>query len=599
MPAWLRRICERGLATDPGQRFVSMQVLLASLAGARARARRTRWLVGAGAVVMAAGGVLAAERWQHAQQVAACEAEGAAIAEVWDDEARAHVRAGLLATEVPHAAATASKVMPWLQNAATQWHEHRTAACLRPTTEPGWDAALVERARWCLDERRVALASLVQVLSAADVEVAAYATQAATSLAPSKACLDVGALQRSPSPPAPELRPRVVAALAELERARALMRANQLQAGLSAMEAIRGEVAALDWAPLSARAGVVEALLLRGTGSFAQAEQAGAAAYVAAAEAGAWEDAASAAESLVSLVGRDKARPEEGRLWAEHAKVAAAHAGDPLGLHEAARLSGLAGIDRDTGAYATAKARYERALEIQRAVHGPGHPAVGELLVDLGSVELLEGELEDGRDSLEQALRILEDALGPEHPAIIRPVNNLGVIFGRIGEHVQALESYERVLAIESAALPPDHPDLAGTLDNLASAYLSLGDTDEALLLVSQAIAMRERSVGPDHPSMAASLTILGQAHFERSEGAEMQAAYERAVEIFDRHEGIQYGEPSARFVLAQVLVLRGGDREHAVALARAAREGFRATGNEPLAAEVVAWLEQQGETVR
>jgi tetratricopeptide (TPR) repeat protein len=601
VPTWLRRACERGLATDPAHRFASMRQLLSSLARGRTRAGRKLGLAGAGALVLSGAAALLVDDWQHARQVEACEAEGAEIAEVWNDEARDRVRQGILATGVSHAPTTADKVMPWLDDAAASWREHRTQACLHAKVEQRWSDDLLDRAQWCLHERRLALGSLAQVLSEADQEVAAYAVQAATRLEPSDACTDADALQRSPSPPEPELRPRVVAGLAELERARALLRANRLPQGLAVMAGIRDEVEALGWAPLSARAGVVEGLLLQGTGSFAQAEQAGVTAYLAAAEAGAWMEATDAAESLVSLVGRDKARRPEGRLWAEHARIAASYAGDPLGLHEAARLTSLAGIDLDVSAFDEARERYERSLEIQRAVLGPDHPAVGELLVDLGAVELSRGAIEDARRSFEQALPILEDALGSEHPIVARPLSNLGNIHFGAGDYAGATALYERVLAIESAVLPPDHPHLAATLDNLALVHIKLGDHERALALQTKALAMWERSVGPDHPSTALSLTILGQIHLARGQRDEAMAAYERAVAIFERHEGTQQSELDARFFVAQMLVIRGGDRERALALARSAQEGYRALGETgaQAVATVETWLERQGEAAR
>ena len=601
VPAWLRRVCERGLATAPGQRFASMRELLASLARGHARARRKLGFAGVGALLLVGAAALLVDGWQHARKVEACEAEGAEIAGAWNDEARDRVRDGILATGVSHAAITAQKVMPWLDHAAASWREHRTTACMNAAVEQRWSDDLLDRAQWCLHERRLALESLVQVLAEADRGAAAYAVQAAAGLEPSAGCIDESALERSPHPPTHELRPRAAAVLAELERARVLSQASRLPEGLAVMEGIRDEIEALGWAPLSARAGVVEGLLLRGTGSFAQAERASVAAYLTAAEAGAWTDAADAAESLVSLVGYDEARPPEGRMWAEHARIAAAYAGDPLGLREATRLANLADVDRDLSALDEAQARYERALELRRAVLGPDHPIIGELFVDLGAVELLRGTMEDARRSFEQALPILEDALGSEHPAVARPLNNLANILLEAGDHAQAKALYERVLVIESASLPADHPELAATLDNLALAHSKLGDHDRALALQSQALAAWERSVGPDHPSVALSLTIRGEIQAHRRQYHETLAAYERALAIFERHEGIQQREPMTRIIVAKLLVLMDGDRERALALARSAREEYQALGDDgaPGLVEVDAWLERQGVPVQ
>jgi len=594
VPAGLRRVCERGLAIEPGRRFASMRELLSLLARARTRARRKRWLAGVGAVALASAAVAFVYQWQRSRVLEACEAEGAEITEVWNAEAREQVREAILATGVSHAPTTAEKVMPWLDDAATSWHEHRTQLCLDAREEGRWSAELLDRSQWCLHERRLALESVVQVLSEADRDAAADAVQLAAGLEPSTVCVDPGALEHSPRPPDPELRPRVVAALTELERAGALGLTRRREA-LAAIEGLHGEIEALGWIPLSVRAGMIEGQLLWHIGSFAQAEQAIVAAYVTATEAGVWGEAASAATSLSALVGSTMARPPEGRLWAGHVKVALSYAGDPLGLGEAERLMSLADIDSTVGAFDEAWARYEQALEIRRNVLGPDHPEVGKLLVNLGVVELLRKALGDARGHFEQALPILEDALGPEHPAMAIPLNNLGYIFEETGDYAQAKALYERVLAIESATLPPDHPELAATLDNLAIVHSKHGDYAQALALQAKAFAIWERSLGPDHPNTAMSLAILGDIHLARRQHDEALTAYERALAIFERHEGTQHGELSARFLVAKLLVETGGDRERALALARSAREGFHMLGDSGAqdVAEVDAWLEQ------
>jgi eukaryotic-like serine/threonine-protein kinase len=593
VPAWLRRVCERGLATDSLQRFMSMRRLLHALARGRACARRKAVLVGVGALAMVGVAALGIDRWQHARQVAACEAEGASIIEVWNDEARARVRAAILATGVNHAETTAGKVVPWIDREADAWHEHQTRACRHGTVEVLWDADTLERARWCLEERRVGIESLVRVLAAADRGVAQTAIKAASVLKPSAVCLDAAALAGAPLPPERELHPRIADARDELTHARTLSWAGKYDQGLALVAGIRDEVAELDWAPLSARASAVESSLLIGLGSFADAEDAGIAAYVAAAESSAWGDAADAAEVLVSLVGRMKARPAEGRLWAKHAEIAASFAGDPLGLHEAARVNNLAGIALSTGAYDEATALYERALELRRSAVGAEHPEVGRALANLGAVAWSRGAAEEARRSFEQALTNLEGTLGPEHPDIAVIVGNLGNLRFGEGDYSGAKASYERALAIETAALPPDHPSVAASVDNLALVHTKLGDLEQALVLHSRALALWEQAVGPQHPSMASSLCMLGDTHIAQARPSEALAAYERAVAIYELHDGIQPNEYEARFVLGKLLVETGGDRARALSQVQMARDGFGELGEgkvEALAA-VDAWI--------
>ncbi|HEY8378990.1 MAG TPA: serine/threonine-protein kinase, partial [Nannocystis sp.] len=114
VPGWLRRVCLQGLAVQPERRFASMQALLDALAKGRIRARMRAWAIGGTA--LAALGAFAALHRHHdrAERIAACDAAGAGIDGVWNDEARARVRAGILATGVSYAPVTADKVMPFL-----------------------------------------------------------------------------------------------------------------------------------------------------------------------------------------------------------------------------------------------------------------------------------------------------------------------------------------------------------------------------------------------------------------------------------------------------------------------------------------------------
>ncbi len=73
----------------------------------------------------------------------------------------------------------------------------------------------------------------------------------------------------------------------------------------------------------------------------------------------------------------------------------------------------------------------------------------------------------------------------------------------------------------------------------------------------------------------------------------------ERAIAIYDAHEGEQLLELETRLSLARALVRTGGDRARALAEARKAAAGFGAAGGEgmvKLLAEVEAFLAEHGE---
>ena len=173
-PRWLRRVVARG--------FGSMPALLDELARGEARARRRRWLA---ALVLATGVGAGAFGWQRhtrAVSVRECEAEAASLAETWDDSVAAAVQDALVATGVPRAAGTAERVRPWLDAQAQAWQQARTQACLHARVDGTWSDETLERARWCLDERRMELETLVSELQSGDARIVDRAVPAAWSL---------------------------------------------------------------------------------------------------------------------------------------------------------------------------------------------------------------------------------------------------------------------------------------------------------------------------------------------------------------------------------------------------------------------------------
>jgi predicted Ser/Thr protein kinase len=159
VPSWLQRICERGLALAPENRWPSMQALLEQLDRGQSRGRARKLALGVGVLACLAAAGEGYRQFERGQRIAACEAEGATIGEVWNDEARMQVHAALVGTDMSYAADTADKVMPWLNTYAREWQAVRATACTNTTVyeEDAWDADMLDRSRWCLDERRMDL----------------------------------------------------------------------------------------------------------------------------------------------------------------------------------------------------------------------------------------------------------------------------------------------------------------------------------------------------------------------------------------------------------------------------------------------------------
>jgi Protein of unknown function (DUF2914)/Tetratricopeptide repeat len=68
---------------------------------------------------------------------------------------------------------------------------------------------------------------------------------------------------------------------------------------------------------------------------------------------------------------------------------------------------------------------------------------------------------------LRRALELQEAALGAGHPELANTLNNLGVVYERLNRPADAEGSYRRAFAVARAALGADHPAVATSAENL------------------------------------------------------------------------------------------------------------------------------------
>jgi eukaryotic-like serine/threonine-protein kinase len=639
VPSWLRRVCERGLAVEPAQRWPSMEALLDTLAKGRQRAAVRKGLLAVGVLVLLGAGVQAHRDWDIAQRTSACDATGAEAESAWNAERGHKLHDALVATGVSFAPMTADKVTPWLEHQAMAWREARVEACLDADVRGQWDAETLDRSLWCLDARLMELESLVDELTLADAGVVYKGVAAAAGMAPVAACRDVELLGMLTPPPAAD-REALRAVRADVMRAGNLERAGRYGKGLELARGALVRAEALAWPPLVAEARLQLGVLLERSGAYPEAEAELERAYFEACKGVAPAVAFDAAIWLARTVGVSSARPVEGRRWARLADVVLADLHDGEHLRRGSLLASLANIHYASGDYDEARALHEQAVLLFEEALGPRHPDVATSLNNLASVHYVIGDYDAAKHLFERALAIREAALGREHPVLANTLNNLANVHYATDDNDEAKRLYERALAIWEPALGPQHPDVANSLNNLAAVHASTGDYGEAKRLLERALAIQEQALPPKHPSLATSLTNLANTHAKTGDHDEAARLFERALAIQEELRGpehpdvadplvglamamleqrrpvdalplalravaIQQGNASARGLAAargalaralwEVPVDGGRDRERAVALAEQARDAFRDAGIDSAKdlAEVEQWLDE------
>jgi tetratricopeptide (TPR) repeat protein len=246
--------------------------------------------------------------------------------------------------------------------------------------------------------------------------------------------------------------------------------------------------------------------------------------------------AAEAAALLAAAFDFDRERPE-GWPWCArllpHALAAARHAESAGASHEL-----LAGLLLQTARYLSirgelpqARELLTRALESAEHAFGPGSPAVGSVLSDLGSVLTDLGEYDQARASHERALAIAEASFGANDANVATTLSNLGLALLGAGELPRARSAFERALRI-NGPLGPDHPDVARDVNNLGLVLRGMGDLQGARQAYQAALASAERSPAGAHPDLVTGYRNLGHVLVDLGDLDGARATFERALHL-------------------------------------------------------------------
>src|SRR4030095_9772514 len=142
--------------------------------------RRTRAALAVALTAVLAAGGWAWTRLDLAQRSAACRNEAAGIAEVWGAGARARIEQAFATAR--SGAATLERVLPRIDAYSAEWSEQRERVCVAAEVERTQDAAWRARADYCVEPRRAALATTVDVLAEADSATVLRAVTAVADL---------------------------------------------------------------------------------------------------------------------------------------------------------------------------------------------------------------------------------------------------------------------------------------------------------------------------------------------------------------------------------------------------------------------------------
>ncbi len=615
-PRWLRRICLRGLAAEPDNRWDSIASLLGALKTSRTRVRTLRWVAACSTLALVGVGVWASHELQAQRTIADCQRLGEVVHNVWNAERRDQLQQKFVATGAGGAAGASAFTIRTIEDYTSKIGAAQTQMCLQARVDHSLTDELYTRARWCLEERAIELEELLLELNEAEADVMLWAVDAASRLSRVEPCQDVVRLQTLPLPPSD--RAATLAVLRLLFRAHALDSGGQFDRSAAVASEALAAAEKLGWEPLVAAGHLRVGVAQLARGEHEEAEQSLEASYFRAAKSGANEVAVRAAVHLVFAVGYRLARYSEGMRWSKLAEVQLSllGAGDD-GLMHAALLNHVAGVLQGQGDLAGAKTSLEQALAIREQTLGRDHPRVGYTLNNLAATVAISGDYETAKVHFERALAIKEASLGQTHPKLAGSLNNLAKIYEGLGELDRALPLLQRSLAIREQTLGPSHPRVYDVLETVASLHRQKEQYVQARTLLSRVLDGRLRALPKGHPDIARSHDAIARVELAAGEFEAAIAAFGEALKVwemasdqgpYERHstlaglaraqldhgqldrgyevakqavdEGTAAGMTGQKlapgqFELARATWLKHGDREAALALAEQALEGF------------------------
>ena len=166
-PATLRPALDRGLSTDPADRFDSMADLLAALSPDSTRRRRAIWIGAVAAVLMAAAVAFFVLRARGATQAAGpdCFAQRDRIERAWNERSRDALSQKFSTAGLPGAAETGASFISRIDDYADRWSAMRVETCEATHVRGEQSESLLDLRMRCLDRRLDAVQALVDIYS--------------------------------------------------------------------------------------------------------------------------------------------------------------------------------------------------------------------------------------------------------------------------------------------------------------------------------------------------------------------------------------------------------------------------------------------------
>jgi len=550
VPAWIRRILERGLAADPRQRWPSITALVEALDQGHRRAERRRWRLGLALSGIAIVGGIGLWLGLDARERARCRALGNEVEALWNDQVRASATKAMTEALPDYGPEAMRRVSPYLDRWTDTWSAARFETCR------SLDETLRARAEMCLAEQRAAIALFSEKLQQPDRMFAYTSVLTASTLENPEPCVDPVYLRQQP-----EVQADATELMAELYRDLASATASNWEAdhasSIATMRNALEKAKHLEHLPIRARLHGVLGSTLASTSKYDAAIEELLAAYRLAARADDLALTAMFADGLATVLGDELRRIEEARIWLEVAEAALARRGDDYSLEYADHMATIALVETAAENYDEGLEAFEELLRLRTNHLGPDHPDVAVTLADTALVYASDGRSEKAVQLLTEANAALAAAVGEMHPILATTTNTMAIAHLDLGRTDQAVQAARKALSIAEVVRSPGHSEIAMCRTTLGFALHENGEHAEALEESLKALADFEVALGKRHPHIGVVNTNIGEMYYQQGRLDAARRYFAVGLDIARAHEDAD-DAAMLELRLAQIVAAQG-----------------------------------------
>ncbi|MBK9262584.1 MAG: CHAT domain-containing protein [Polyangiaceae bacterium] len=194
----------------------------------------------------------------------------------------------------------------------------------------------------------------------------------------------------------------------------------------------------------------------------------------------------------------------------------------------------------EEGKYDAAFALAEKLVAEREAKLGKEHPRTASAIADLGTMNLVKGNVAAAEPLLKRAVELLEKAKGSED-ALATALSNLASLYSTKGDPKRAIAMLQRAMGLEEKAGATRESEYASLLTKLATIYIKISKFSEAEKLLLKAVSIHEKRNA--ERGLFLDLSNLGSLYRKMGDYIRAADAYNRAVPIAKRAYGENHPE--------------------------------------------------------